>query len=117
MTPTERKDDAFARGPAVFGFEAIPLTPELQSWLGVAEDGLVVSTVTAGGAADRAGLERGDRLVTFAERDVRSPSDLSAAVDDALRRLAAGQPVAAEVFRGGKSIPISLVTGAAAGPR
>jgi serine protease Do len=109
VTPTERTEDASARGAAVFGFDVVGLAPELKVWLGVSQDGVVVSGVTSGATADRAGLQRGDVLVTFAGRTVTTAADVTAAVDDALRRLAAGEPVTAEVMRDGKATTVTLL--------
>ncbi len=118
VTPAERTDDATARGPRVFGFLAVALTPELRLWLGdLAEgaegaegpDGVVVASVTQGGAADRAGMKRGDRLTKFAGRDVLTVADVSAAVDDGMRRLATGEPVDAVVVREGRTETLHLL--------
>jgi S1-C subfamily serine protease len=109
VVPTERTDDAGARGPAVFGFEATTLTPELKLWLRVLEDGVVVSATTPGGAADRAGLRRGDRVVRLAGREVSTLADLAAAVDDGLRALAAGEAVGVDVTRDGQPQSLRLL--------
>lgn len=108
LTPTERKEDAFQISSASFGFETVPLTPELRAWTGYSGDGLVVASVVPGGVADRAGLKRGDRLVRFAAREIRSTDDLVPAVEDALRAVAASQPVTLEVTRDGAPKTLTL---------
>jgi S1-C subfamily serine protease len=109
VTPTERREDASTRGPLVFGFDVIALTPELRAWMGREEgEGLVISAVTRGGAAERAGFARGDRVLRLAGRAIASQPELQAAVDDALRGLAAGGAVVLEVERDGKEVSSAL---------
>ena len=117
VTPTERREDASARGPLVFGFDVLALTPELKAWMGRAEgEGLVISSVTHGGAAERAGFARGDRVLRLAGRAVASQDDLAGAIDDALRSLAAGTAVVLEVERDGQTVSGTLHPAAAAAP-
>ena len=109
VTPAERVEDATARGPLVFGFDVLTLTPELKAWMGRAEgDGLVISSVTHGGAAERAGFARGDRVLRLAGRAIGSSADLATAVDDALRSLAGGGQVVLEVERAGTEVSGAL---------
>ncbi len=108
VTPTERKEEAFRIDSRSFGFETVPLTPELRAWTGYSGEGLIVSSVVPGGVADRAGLKRGDRLVKFAGREIHATDDLFLAVEDALRAVAASQPVSAEVVREGAPQTLTL---------
>jgi S1-C subfamily serine protease len=99
VVPIERRGNAAARGAAAFGFETMPLTPELRAWLGLSADdgGVMVSAVTLGSFAHRAGLQRGQRLVRLAGQALATADDVAAAADDALRALAAGERVEAVV--------------------
>jgi S1-C subfamily serine protease len=73
----------------------------------------VISSVTRGGAAERAGFARGDRLLRLAGRAVATSADLAAAVDDALRGLAAGSAVVLDVERDGSEVSHPLHAAAA----
>ena len=68
----------------------------------------MISSVARGGAAERAGFARGDRVLRLAGRAVSTPADLAAAVDDALRGLAAGSAVVLEVERDGNEVSHAL---------
>lgn len=85
------------------------MTDELRAWLGTTDGGMVVSSVTPGGPADRAGVRKGDHLNALAERMIGTPDDVVAAVDDALRKLAAGDKVVIEVIRDGQRLPLPLM--------
>jgi S1-C subfamily serine protease len=108
VVPTERAGDAAARGTEAFGFSVLPLTEELRAWIGAEGEGVVVSAVTPGGAAHRAGLARGDRIVRWADRDIRGPADADSAASEALRRLAASVPVDLEVVRSDSPLTLRL---------
>ncbi len=54
------------------------LTPELASSLGLDEDeGALVSDVTSGSPADKAGIKRGDVIVEFDGKKIDDISDLT----------------------------------------
>jgi serine protease Do len=62
-------------GSAV-GLALVDLTPELASQLGVeSRRGAVVESIEGGSAAEKAGLERGDLLLSIDGRDVESSRD------------------------------------------
>ena len=76
--------DEDARGTARggFGLSVEPLTPERARQLGVrAERGLIVGAVTAGSAAERAGLRAGDVIETVDGRAVSSAQELRQALE------------------------------------
>ncbi len=53
------------------------ITPELQEKLGLkSQKGALVADVTPGGPADKAGVQRGDVIVSFAGREVKEMSEL-----------------------------------------
>jgi S1-C subfamily serine protease len=101
VTPSERKEDASATGARAFGFEVVPLTAEVRRYSGIDKDGLLVLSVVSGGVAERAGLRRNDRLVRVGGVDVPTEEALGNAVENALRRLAAGESVTVDVEREG----------------
>jgi len=83
--------------------------PKLADRLGVAwrpgrdeGDGVVLSRVGRGSPAARAGLEPGDRIVRFAEREVRDGEDLRAAV------MTARSPATLSLLREGNDVPLKL---------
>lgn len=66
------------------------------------EDGVDVKTVVPGGAAEKAGLKRGDRLLTLDGRWTDSMADLY----EAAGRVKPGQTVVVKVKRGDKEIEL-----------
>ncbi|MBW1722808.1 MAG: DegQ family serine endoprotease [Deltaproteobacteria bacterium] len=68
------------RGKVIRGWLGVmiqPVTPELKEKLGLREaKGALVADVTPGGPADRAGMKRGDVIVSFNGRDIRESKDL-----------------------------------------
>src|SRR5208337_4956075 len=65
------------------GMEAQNLTPDLVAKLQIkAMQGVVVTNVQAGSAADRAGLASGEVIVEANRKAVKSVEDLSKAMDE-----------------------------------
>ncbi len=59
------------KGPEAFGMRVQPLTPELAEQLSIDEtEGVVVSAVESGSAADEAGLRRGDVILEVDQQPV-----------------------------------------------
>ena len=78
--PVDGEEEAPGRG--AFGLSVEPLTAERARQLGVrAERGLFVGAVTAGSAAERAGLRAGDVIETVDGRAVSSAAELRQALD------------------------------------
>ena len=73
--------------------------------------GAKVQEVTAGGAAEKAGVKAGDVIVKLGDQTVTSASELMAAV----RQLPAGAKTTVEVVRSGKNITFQVTLGDAAG--
>lgn len=93
LTTTARPDAAATDRPAAQrprpargsrsptdGLSLAPLTPEQRSQIGI--DGALVTDVTPGSDADRAGLRRGDVIVEADGREVRTPEQIASAVSD-----------------------------------
>lgn len=81
------------------GVSAQDLTPELAVAFGIQDtEGAVVLQVAEGSPAERAGLQRGDVLVEFNGRPIRSADD----VRNRIGLLRAGQTVQFTLVRGGK---------------
>ncbi len=69
--------------------------------------GATIKSLTAGGAAEQAGLKAGDVIVKFNDRDITSSSELLAAV----RQQPAGAKVQLTISRGGASQVVSVTLG------
>ena len=75
------------------------LTPELRDAIGFDGDqGVLVSRVVSDSPAEKAGLEKGDVILSVGSRRVESPSDLQ----DAIGEKQAGDFVTLNVFRDGE---------------
>lgn len=83
-----------------------------HAYLGVASGetqagGAQIGQIVAGGPADKAGLREGDRVVQIGGQPVRSPDDLSAAVNDRKP----GEKVQVTVERGGERRTLTVTLG------
>jgi Do/DeqQ family serine protease len=66
-----------------FGLSLVAMTPQIAEQLGrQPTSGAVVAQVQRGGAADRAGLQRGDVIVEADRRAVTAPTDVERAASD-----------------------------------
>jgi serine protease Do/serine protease DegQ len=86
-----------ARG--FLGVAVDPITPELAEALGLKKDtrGVMVTEVTPGSPAKKAGLERGDAILSIGDRPVATLQDLRLYVS----QLAPGTEVSIEIIRDG----------------
>lgn len=92
---------------AFLGIQPANLTPDvLERFDVVAEEGVLVVTVSKGGAAAHAGLRTGDVIVAFGREPIRIVDDLLGA----LRRYDVGDGIVLGVLRDGKrvSVPVTL---------
>jgi putative serine protease PepD len=69
--------------------------------------GARVERVTEGGAAEAAGIRKGDVIVRFNNRAISSSSELTAAV----RQQPAGAKATIEYIRDGKTVKVSVTLG------
>jgi serine protease Do len=83
------------------------VTPELAKSLDVDARGALVADVTAGGPADKSGLERGDVIVRYDGKDVPEASTLPALV----AATAVGDAVPVEVVRHGHTKTVEVTVG------
>ena len=79
---------------------------DLKKGLDLTQDGLLVNQVTQDSPADRAGLEKGDVILTYNSRSVTTPEQLR----DLVRNTAPGRSVALGIWRDGarKSIDVKV---------
>jgi len=84
------------------------VTPELQDKLGLEDQkGALVADVTQGGPAEKAGIERGDVIVSYAGKEVREMNDLPMMVGTT----PVGSRVSMEIVRNGKRKTIEVKIG------
>jgi serine protease Do len=87
-----------------FGVRLMPVTPEIAERNNLPrEAGAVVTRVTPGGPAQRAGLRAGDIVIGFDGRDVADTRALTRMVADAQ----IGRTVAVRVLRGGRILTLN----------
>jgi len=80
------------------GVSTQEITTDLHEGLDYRGNGVLVSSVVADSPADRAGLEKGDVLVSFNSRTIDTPSELV----DVVRAARIGQSVSLVVIRDGQ---------------
>jgi len=76
MAKADREDEGVA------GMQLGSLDPQMRRQLGV-QDGVVITSVEPGSAADKSGLDRGDVIVSVGSKSVSSPSDVEKEVASA----------------------------------
>ena len=83
------------------------ITPELRAKLGLGTDeGALVSDVVSGGPAEKAGIKRGDVILEFDGKPIRSSRDLPFVVAST----PIGKTVAVEVMRDSKRMSLQVKT-------
>jgi len=89
-------------GRPVLGVELVDVTPELRRHLGTDRDaGVLVGKVLDDSAAERAGIRVGDLILAVDGDEVRTSSELAERI-----RSRAGEEVAIEVLRDGRSLTL-----------
>jgi serine protease Do len=84
------------------------ITPELKDKLDLKDEkGALVADVTSGGPADKAGIKRGDVIVTFDGREIKEMKDLPYIVGST----PVGKEVTVEVIRKGRTENIQVKIG------
>lgn len=96
------------KGKVVRGWLGVAIqtvTPELAKSFGLKEArGALVSDVTPGGPADKAGIRRGDVIITFDGKNVKSANDLPIIVANT----PVGKSVTVTVLRNGKEMNLTV---------
>jgi Do/DeqQ family serine protease len=92
----------------LLGVQVQDLTPELAKAMGLdLTEGALVSGVTKGSAAEKAGIQAGDVIVKFDGKPVRSSAELRNMVG--LKRV--GERASLELIREGKPISVTVTIG------
>jgi S1-C subfamily serine protease len=93
-------------GKGWLGVSTQPTDEDLRQGLDLKQDGLLVNQVTRDSPADRAGLRKGDVILSYNSRNVTTPEQLR----DLVRATAPGRPVALGIWRDGarKSLDVKL---------
>ncbi len=104
-------EQIISRGKVVRGYLGIAcsegnkvLAPELRDHLGAPSGGALAETVQPETPASRAGVQEGDVIVRFGEREVRNFAELTSAVAST----SPGVTVPIEVIRNGKPVRLRL---------
>jgi len=94
------------KGKGWLGVSTQPTDADLKKGLDLTQDGLLVNQVTRDSPADRAGLRKGDVVLTYNSRTVTTPEQLR----DLVRNTAPGRSVALGIWRDGarKSIDVKV---------
>ncbi len=98
---------ALAAGRGWLGVSTQPTDAELRKGLDLSSDGLLVNQVTDGSPADRAGLRKGDVILTFNWKAVTDPEKLR----DMVRDTAPGRSVSLGLWRDGAKISLQATVG------
>ena len=93
-------------GKGWLGVSTQPTDADLKKGLDLTQDGLLVNQVTRESPADRAGLKKGDVILSYNSRSVSTPEQLR----DLVRNTAPGRSVALGLWRDGarKSIDVKV---------
>ena len=103
------KEYGYVRGRVSMGVELIDLTNSMYSmyYYGNDEAGCYIYSVEYDSAAYKAGLQKGDRIVSIDGKKITSTADVEAALDDK----SVGDVIKAEVQRGSKTATIDITLG------
>jgi len=98
---------SLAEARAWLGVYTQEVTSDLRDALDLSGDGALVSSVVPDGPAERAGLRKGDVIVSVDRRDIGSPEDLSEIIGDARE----GESVSLTVVRKGERLVLAVRLG------
>lgn len=98
---------AAAQETAWLGVYSQTIDDDLSEGLGYKGDGILVTRVVDGSPAARAGVRKGDIIVTYNSRTIDSPAALRTEV----RASRTGQNVALQVYRNGERKTVSVTLG------
>ena len=107
-TATQVADQIIQTGSATHAYLGVgtqTVTPDLQQQFGLSRSsGVLVADVTAGGPADKAGLQQGDIIVKIDDQDMTESSNLMVAIRDKQP----GDTVQVTIDRNGTSQVVSV---------
>ncbi len=104
------KEKGYVSGRAALGVTLTDVLSEnAMKRYGVDKQGVYISSITSGGAAEKAGLTVGDMVTKFDGKEVKSSSEMSAAV----LKHKAGDKVTITISRDGKEEDINVELGEA----
>lgn len=99
-------DKGYVTGRPGMGVTVMAVRTQLEAeQAGVAEPGLYVAELAPGGAAEKAGLRPGDRLLSIDGEETGNLAELRAALEEKT----VGQEVAIEIVRGNRTLTVYLV--------
>jgi Do/DeqQ family serine protease len=89
------------------GIEIQELTQELKGYFGLAQEtvGVLINGVIDGSPAAKAGMKRGDVILSLEDVPISSPSDYR----DALGEYTAGDTLRLKIFRKGRNLTVSAI--------
>jgi len=97
------KSYGYVKGKPLIGISAQVISEEVSSMYGIPV-GVYIADVTVGGAAEKAGIKKGDYLTKIAGKEIKTMSDI-----DAIKKShKAGDTVTAVVSRNGTTITLNL---------
>lgn len=97
------KTHGYVKGKPLIGIAAQEVSEEISSMYGIPV-GVYITDVTVGGAAETAGVKKGDVFVKLAGKEIKTMSDI-----DAIKKLhKAGDTVDAIVSRNGTKVTVKL---------
>jgi len=104
--PASGGTQSSAAGKGWLGVSTQPTDADLKKGLDLTQDGLLVNQVTRESPADRAGLKKGDVILSYNSRSVTTPEQLR----DLVRNTAPGRSVALGLWRDGarKSVEVKV---------
>jgi membrane-associated protease RseP (regulator of RpoE activity) len=104
--PASGGSSSSTAGKGWLGVSTQPTDADLKKGLDLTQDGLLVNQVTRESPADRAGLRKGDVILSYNSRSVTTPEQLR----DLVRNTAPGRSVALGLWRDGarKSVEVKV---------
>ena len=100
----EIMQNGYVTGRAEAGIEVTQVDERKATLYGLDGEGVYISAVTRGGAAERAGLEIRDRLVKIDGKEIKTPNDAVKAI----QAHKAGDVIDFEIVRDGKDMTVKV---------
>ncbi len=98
-------ENGYVTNKAYMGLTPYTVTAEqAEMYKGIMREGVYVSSVEKGSAAEKAGITEGDIIIRLGEDEIKSVADLTAAK----KAYRAGDTAPVTVFRGGEEVELSI---------